>query len=164
MHITLTGDVYHPQKCSILLHGCVYLMKLLKGKIMEKKLSDYILIIDDSETNNVLLEALLEDVGYETQTALSASEGWMLIHKQKPKLILLDLLMPKISGFQMLDRLKATQSFSDIPVVIVSALNEPDTIDTLMKAGADDFFSKPINIKTIISRVQELYPLEKAIK
>ncbi|WP_462318120.1 response regulator [Marinilabilia sp.] len=119
---------------------------------------DYILIIDDSETNNILLEALLEDVGYDTKTALSASDGWMLIHQHKPQLILLDLLMPKISGFQMLDRLKASEKFADIPVVIVSALNEPDTIDTLMKAGADDFFSKPINIKTIVSRVQELVP------
>lgn len=119
---------------------------------------DYILIIDDSETNNILLEALLEDVGYVTKTALSASDGWMLIHQHKPQLILLDLLMPKISGFQMLDRLKASEKFADIPVVIVSALNEPDTIDTLMKAGADDFFSKPINIKTIVSRVQELVP------
>jgi len=140
------------------------LSKLLLIDGMEKQLEDYILIIDDSETNNVLLEALLEDVGYTTKTALSASEGWMLVHKQKPRLILLDLLMPKISGFQMLDRLKATKSFSDIPVVIVSALNDPDTIDTLRKAGADDFFAKPININTIISRVQELYPLEPANK
>ncbi|WP_158275603.1 response regulator [Marinilabilia rubra] len=123
----------------------------------------YILIIDDSETNNVLLEALLEDVGYQTKTALSAPDGWLLIHQEKPKLILLDLLMPKVSGFQMLDRLKANKKFADIPVVIVSALNEPDTIETLMKAGADDFFSKPINIKTIISRVQELVPPESSI-
>jgi two-component system cell cycle response regulator DivK len=140
------------------------LSKLLLIDGMEKQLEDYILIIDDSETNNVLLEALLEDVGYATKTALSASEGWMLVHKQKPRLILLDLLMPKISGFQMLDRLKATKSFADIPVVIVSALNDPDTIDTLMKAGADDFFAKPINIKTIIYRVQDLYPFEPSTK
>lgn len=124
---------------------------------------DYILIIDDSETNNVLLEALLEDVGYQTKTALSASEGWMLIHQQKPRLILLDLLMPKVSGFQMLDRLKANKNFADIPVVIVSALNEPDTIETLMKAGADDFFSKPINLKTIVARVQDLVPPDESI-
>ncbi|MFW6327532.1 MAG: response regulator [Bacteroidota bacterium] len=129
---------------------------------MKRQNDDYILIVDDSETNNVLLEALLEDVGYNTKTALSASEGWILIHEKKPHLILLDLLMPKISGFQMLDRLKANEKFSDIPVVIVSALNEPDTIDTLMKAGADDFFAKPINIKTIILRVQELFPLNEA--
>ncbi|MDA3897356.1 MAG: response regulator [Desulfobacteraceae bacterium] len=127
---------------------------------MEKKNKGYILIIDDSETNNVLLEALLEDIGYNTKTTLSASEGWMLIHKEKPRLILLDLLMPKISGFQMLDRLKANLQFMDIPVVIVSALNEPDTIDTLMKAGADDFFSKPINIKLILDRVRQLAPFD----
>jgi len=125
---------------------------------MYNKAQDYILIIDDSETNNVLLEALLEDAGYKTKTALSASDGWMLVHKEKPQLILLDLLMPKISGFQMLDRLKANKKFADIPVVIVSALNEPDTINTLIKAGANDFFAKPININTIINRVKELCP------
>ncbi|MFO8002506.1 MAG: response regulator [Marinilabilia sp.] len=126
---------------------------------MNSKNQNYILIVDDSETNNVLLEALLEDAGYTTRTALSASEGWTAIHEQKPGLLLLDLLMPRISGFQMLDRLKAKKEFSDIPVVVVSALNEPDTIDTLMKAGAADFFAKPIDIKKIINRVKELVPL-----
>lgn len=120
----------------------------------------YILIVDDSETNNVLLEALLEDAGYTTRTALSASEGWSTIHEHKPRLVLLDLLMPKISGFQMLDRMKAKKEFADIPVVVVSALNEPETIDTLMKAGAEDFFAKPIDIKKIINRVKELVPPE----
>jgi DNA-binding response OmpR family regulator len=70
--------------------------------------------------------------------------------------------MPKISGFQMLDRIKAKKEFADIPVVIVSALSEPETIDTLMKAGAEDFFAKPIDINKIIGRVKELVPLDAA--
>ena len=129
---------------------------------MDNQKQGYILIVDDSETNNVLLEALLEDAGYNTQTTLSASEGWTAIHEKKPLLVLLDLLMPKISGFQMLDRIKAKKEFADIPVVIVSALSEPETIDTLMKAGAEDFFAKPIDINKIIGRVKELAPLDAA--
>ncbi|MFW6389370.1 MAG: response regulator [Marinilabiliaceae bacterium] len=131
---------------------------------MNNQEQGYILIVDDSETNNVLLEALLEDAGYNTRTALSASEGWNTIHEQKPSLVLLDLLMPKISGFQMLDRLKAKKEFADIPVVIVSALNEPETIETLMNAGAVDFFPKPIDINKIINRVKELAPLDESAK
>lgn len=119
----------------------------------------YILIVDDSQTNNVLLEAVLEEVGYAAQTATSAAEAWNLLYKEKPALILLDLLMPKVSGFQLLEKIKSKDELVSIPILIVSALREPDTISKLMQMGADDFFSKPLDIKKLVARVGDFFPL-----
>ncbi len=121
--------------------------------------SKYILIVDDSQTNNVLLEAVLEEAGYATQTATSAAEAWNILYKEKPALILLDLLMPKVSGFQLLEKIKSKDELVSIPILIVSALNEPDTISTLKQMGADDFFSKPLDIKKLVTRVGDFFPL-----
>ncbi len=123
---------------------------------MENK-EDYILIVDDSQTNNVLLEAVLAEGGYATQTAMSAAEAWNLMYKKRPGLILLDLLMPKISGFQLLERIKAKAEYADIPVIVVSALNNPDTAILLKKMGADDFFPKPLNIQILLERIRQLF-------
>ncbi|WP_026474881.1 response regulator [Alkaliflexus imshenetskii] len=124
---------------------------------------DYILIVDDSQTNNVLLEAVLSEEDYPTQTAMSASEAWSIIYKRKPALILLDLLMPKISGFHLLERMKSKEEYAKIPVIVVSALNEPDTIRILKEMGADDFFSKPLNIQGLLSRVAQIYPRPESV-
>jgi DNA-binding response OmpR family regulator len=117
----------------------------------------YILVVDDSQTNNVLLEAVLSEGGYVTQTAMSASEAWALMYKNPPALVLLDLLMPKISGFQLLERMKAKEAYAKIPVIIVSALSDPETARVLQDMGADDFFSKPLDIHGLLKRISELY-------
>ena len=117
---------------------------------------DYILVIDDSETNNLLLQATLESEGFQIETAVSAHKGWTMIYDKKPALILLDLLMPKVSGFQLLSKLKQHDKFKDIPVVIVSAVNDPETIKSLLGKGAVDFFTKPIDISKIVTRVKEI--------
>ncbi|MDG5799764.1 response regulator [Marinilabiliaceae bacterium ANBcel2] len=119
------------------------------------KSSDYILIIDDSQTNNVLLQAVLDEADYNTHAALSASEGWKLLHEQKPALILLDLLMPKISGFHFLDKVKTNSEYKDIPVIIVSALGDDGTIRVLKEKGAEDFFTKPLDIDRLLKRVSD---------
>ena len=97
----------------------------------------------------------MEEAGYETQIAESATEAWTIIHKEKPALILLDLLMPRVSGFQMLEKLKQKEDLAAIPVVVVSALNDRDTINTLREMGADDFFAKPLDIKKLVKRVND---------
>lgn len=118
---------------------------------------DYILVVDDSQTNNVLLEAVLVEGGFPVQTVMSASEAWNMLYKKRPALILLDLLMPKISGFQLLERMKKKEEYADIPVIVVSALNNSDTTDLLKDMGADDFFPKPLNIPKLLSRINQLY-------
>ena len=78
-----------------------------------------ILIVDDSTTNLVLLEAILQEEGYQTNTAFSAKEAFSIIEMNKPDLILLDLLMTQVNGFNILEKLKADHSTAGIPVIVV---------------------------------------------
>lgn len=113
-----------------------------------------ILIVDDSTTNQVLLEAILREEGYETTTAFGAREAFKLMEKSKPKLILLDLLMPEVSGFDFLKEIKAKTALSDIPIIIVSAVGTSENRDICLDMGASDFFSKPIDIPSFVSRIK----------
>lgn len=122
---------------------------------MDNNSLNSILIVDDSTTNLVLLEAILQEEGYKTSTAINAKEAFASIEKGKPDLILLDLLMPQISGFDILERLKAYPSTSQIPVVVVSAVNTKENIEICKDLGAADFFSKPIDIPTFLSKLKD---------
>lgn len=113
-----------------------------------------ILIIDDSNTNVVLLEAILSTKGFETYTALSVKEAKPLIQKNKPDLILLDLLMPEVSGFDFLEEVHENPELQNIPVVVVSALTDDVNIEKTMKLGAVEFIKKPVNINTLVNTVE----------
>ncbi|MCD6202101.1 MAG: response regulator [Bacteroidales bacterium] len=115
-----------------------------------------ILVIDDSSTNVVLLNAVLAQHGYEVISALNAHEAYKLIDKHKPDLILLDLLMPEISGFDFLENIKKDQSLKDIPVVIVSAVGTKENIRQTKKMGAVHFISKPVNVNELLNTVSLL--------
>lgn len=113
-----------------------------------------ILVIDDSTTNIVLLEAVLTEKGYLIETALNAKEALMRLEKQIPDLILLDLLMPKISGFDFLEQLRRDERTKKTPVVVISALNTDDeNFHKIKSLDAVDFLRKPIDIQYLISLV-----------
>ncbi|MGD9977383.1 MAG: PleD family two-component system response regulator [Bacteroidales bacterium] len=114
----------------------------------------YILIIDDSTTNQVLLEALLQEEGFATQSASSVDEAYSIIQKSKPSLILLDLLMPHVSGTECLKHLKSNAGTVNIPVVVVSAVISPEYRNNIMQLGANDYFTKPIDIPVFIRKVK----------
>ncbi len=114
-----------------------------------------ILIVDDSNTNIVLLEAILNSRGYQIQTALNVAEAYNMLKKDRPELILLDLLMPRISGYQFLDQLKRNDETRDIPVIIVSAVTDKLNIQKTFDLGAVDYIEKPVNIKTLVSKVKK---------
>jgi response regulator RpfG family c-di-GMP phosphodiesterase len=115
-----------------------------------------ILVIDDSNTNVVLLEAVFGSDGYKMLTATNAKDAFQVVLKEKPEIILLDLNMPEISGFDFLSRIKANKKTCDIPVIIVSALTDEMTIKSTMSLGAVAFIKKPIDIPLIRSTVSEL--------
>ena len=114
-----------------------------------------ILIIDDSNTNVVLLEAILETKGFSSQTALSVKEALPLIKNDKPDLILLDLLMPDVSGFDFLDQVKNNSDLNDIPIVVISALTDEENIQKTLDLGAKRFIRKPIDISSLVQTVEE---------
>ena len=117
---------------------------------------DTILVIDDSTTNVVLLQAILNSKGYDIETALSVKEAHAVLLKKTPKLILLDLLMPRINGFEFLQELKNDESKSKIPVVVVSALTEPENIKKALELGACDFIKKPVDIQNLVEIVSTI--------
>ncbi len=114
-----------------------------------------ILVIDDSTTNVVLLEAVLANKGYTIDKALNVKEAYEVLQKRIPKMILLDLLMPRINGFEFLQQLKSSGQYKDIPVIIVSALTDEETIQKTYKMGASFFIKKPVDINQLIEVVEK---------
>ena len=112
-----------------------------------------ILVVDDSNTNVVLLEAILADRGYKIDSAGNAKEALHCIEKNKPDLILLDLLMPKVSGFEFLEHLRGDVRTKDTPVIIISALSDEENKNRTLRLGAVDFIIKPVDIQYLVDRV-----------
>jgi CheY-like chemotaxis protein len=117
-----------------------------------------ILVIDDSTTNVVLMDAVLSDKGYQIETAMTAEEAYMRIERQVPDLILLDLLMPKVSGFDFLEKLRQQEKTRNTPVIIVSALTDDENVQKIKKLGTVDFLRKPVDIQYLVDRVREILP------
>jgi len=115
-----------------------------------------ILVVDDSTTNVVLLEAILDEKGYRIETALNAKEAYTIIAKQSPDLILLDLLMPKISGFDFLAQIRSDEITKNTPVIVVSALTDEENISRIMDMGAIDFIKKPIDLQYLVEKVESV--------
>ena len=115
-----------------------------------------ILIIDDSNTNVVLLEAVFSGKGYVVETALNAYEAFNSMEKEKPDLILLDLLMPKVSGFDFMENIKNNEEYKDIPVIVISAVSDYDNVQKIKKMGIYDYIKKPVDIEELEDKVERL--------
>lgn len=112
-----------------------------------------LLIIDDSTVNNIILQNLLEDLGYEIDTALSVKDALKKIEKLPPDLILLDLMMPDVSGFDLLN--KFSKDKIKIPVVVISAFNDSEYKKKALKLGVREFLLKPVNQEKLVSSIEE---------
>ncbi len=139
----------------------VFLVVLDKTGNMDENRDHKILVVDDSTTNVVLLEAILDEKGYQIETALNAKEAYAIIENESPDLILLDLLMPKISGFDFLEEIRKNEKTKNTPVIVVSALTDEENVEKIMKMGAIDFVKKPIDLQYLVERVENV--LEKAV-
>jgi len=115
-----------------------------------------ILIADDTEQNVELLQAYLDDLGCRTLAAYDGQETLDKVAEAKPDLILLDIMMPKMSGFEVCRKLKADPATAGIPVCMVTALTEEADIERAVDAGTDDFISKPVNRWELLTRVRSL--------
>ena len=118
------------------------------------KPEDYtILAVDDIATNIMLLKAVLSRAKYKIVTASSGFEALQKVAEVNPDLILLDIMMPDLDGYEVLKRLKADPAHEDIPVIFLTALHNPEDIVKGFKFGASDYISKPFNHEELITRV-----------
>jgi len=115
-----------------------------------------ILIVDDNAQNAELLQAYLEPLDCRVRIAVDGVDALEQVDKQQPDLILLDIMMPRMSGFEVCRRLKNNPETKDIPVVMVTALNELADVERGVDSGADDFLSKPINKLELLTRVKSV--------
>lgn len=115
-----------------------------------------ILIADDNIPNCELLDAYLADDQYNIDTVHDGQAALDAVIHAQPDLILLDIMMPKMSGYEVCQRLKSNEETRDIPIVMVTALNEMGDIEKAVAAGADDFLTKPVNQLELKTRVRSL--------
>ena len=113
----------------------------------------HILIVDDNASNRDVLERRLVREGHQVTTAANGASALELVVGQTFDLILLDLIMPEMSGFEVLRRLKAAEHTSHIPVIVISALDELDSVVRCIEAGAEDYLTKPFNPILLRARI-----------
>jgi two-component system alkaline phosphatase synthesis response regulator PhoP len=118
-----------------------------------------VLIADDNEPNRELLEAYLMDVECETAVAVDGLDTLEKVEVFRPDVILLDVMMPKLSGFEVCSRLKGNPATSPIMILMVTALGELGDIERAVEAGTDDFLSKPVNKVELVKRVENMLKL-----
>jgi PleD family two-component response regulator len=115
-----------------------------------------ILIADDNPQGVELLEAYLVDGDYDIRTAADGEETLKQVREWRPDLILLDIMMPKLSGFEVCKRLRSHPDTEDIAVCMITALDQPSDVDRAVDAGTDEFLTKPINKNELLLRVRSL--------
>ena len=115
-----------------------------------------VLIVDDNPQNVELLVAFLESLPVTLVTAVDGVDALAKVAEHRPDLILLDVMMPRMSGFQVCQKLKADPATKDIQILMVTALHELGDIERATEVGTDDFVSKPVNKLELQTRVKSL--------
>jgi DNA-binding response OmpR family regulator len=116
----------------------------------------FVLVVDDNRITTKLLRRYLEANGYEAKEAFDGIDCLEKVEERIPDTIVLDVMMPRLDGYETVTRLKKQESTKDIPVVIVTALNDVANQIKSIEAGADDFLSKPIEEKLLVAKVKLL--------
>lgn len=130
------------------------------SKAKKENMMATVLVVDDNQQNLELLQAYLDDVDCETIAANDGAEALEIIKQKQPDLVLLDVMMPKMSGFEVCRRIKNNPKTADIPVIMVTALTELGDIERGLDSGTDDFLSKPVNKWELTTRVKTMLKLK----
>jgi CheY-like chemotaxis protein len=121
--------------------------------------SNLILLVDDSAVNNVLMQSILEDKGYTILAVSNGRDALKVLRQKQPDLIILDIMMPEMSGFGVLESVKKYESTANIPVIMLTARNNQKDQERALSMGASDYVIKPIDIDDVIARVNRLVPV-----
>ena len=115
-----------------------------------------ILLVDDNLQNLELMQAYLDDLPSRVVTAVDGVEAMKMVEAEQPDLVLLDVMMPRMSGFEVCQKIKSNPDTRDLIIVMVTALNEVPDYERAVEAGTDDFLSKPVNKLELLTRVKSL--------
>ena len=118
-----------------------------------------ILIVDDEPNNRVLLQVMLANDGYEIVTASAGNEALELVEKLPPDLIVLDVMMPGMDGYQVAARIKTNPATRHIPIIMLTALSDRNSMMHGLNAGAEEFLTKPVVRAELSVRVKNLLRL-----
>ncbi len=120
-----------------------------------------VLVVDDNEQNRALAQATLEDDGYEVVLAVTGEEGIQQFERHKPDCVLLDVRMPGMDGFTVCARIRGLPGGASTPIVFLTALRDVETFDSALRAGGDDFLTKPVRPSELLARVQAALRLRR---
>jgi DNA-binding response OmpR family regulator len=115
-----------------------------------------IVIADDNIQNVELLEAYLSDFDCEIRTAFDGEDAIRVVHEFAPDLLLLDVMMPRLSGFEVCRKLRSEPATKDLLILMVTALNEASDFERGVQSGTDDFLTKPVNKVELLCRIKSL--------
>lgn len=121
-----------------------------------------VLAVDDVPLNILLIKKMLSQYTFQIKTANSGQAALDAVAERIPDLILLDLMMPGIDGFEVIQRLRANEETKDIPIIILSALNSEQDIARGFQLGANDYINKPIIMEKLVSSVTTQINLQEA--
>lgn len=110
-----------------------------------------LLVVDDSQDTTIVLKRVLQQEGYDVQVAQNGAEGLRLAFDFRPDLILLDVMMPGMDGWTMLNRLR---EFTDVPVIMLTAVGGEDSLIHGLDSGADDYLTKPFSMQELKARIR----------
>ncbi len=128
---------------------------------MEKGTKAKVLLVDDEPIIRNIMEAALSEEGYRVATAANGALALAQVEASRPDVILLDIVMPELSGFQVTEKLKADPATAGIPIILVTGLGSIEDRVRGLEAGADDFLSKPFNLDELLVRVRSLARLKE---
>ncbi|MGE5343797.1 MAG: response regulator [Candidatus Omnitrophota bacterium] len=128
----------------------------MDGYQKSRKENVNILIIEDSLTQGEKLKFILEDEGFTVEWALSAELGLKYLEKETPTIVISDIMMPEMDGFEFCSRIKQNEHWQHIPIILLTTLSEPGDILKGLDAGADNFITKPYNRSYLLSRIEYL--------
>jgi two-component system, sensor histidine kinase and response regulator len=124
--------------------------------------TDRILVVDDTPDNLFLIQAILEEEGYDIEIIDNGAEALTRIEAEPPDLILLDVMMPEIDGFEVTRRIRQSETLSFIPILLITAHDQPSVARGL-DIGADDFIRKPVDFDELLARVRSLLNLKHSV-
>jgi len=127
-----------------------------------EKSKPLVLIVDDNQTNSTFCERLLNKSGYETSICSSGEEALEFMTKNSPDLVLLDIVMPGIDGFQFCEQLKKNYRLKETPVIFLSAMNDEKSIINGFKCGGVDFITRPFRSQELLARTRTHIELKRA--